>query len=553
MFQRAFFVAACLLAAATANGQVTVTQQPGAIVTVKQATAPLMWQAIGPAGELLFAPGTPEWKQFLSNGRWTVVAIGADGKFTQQPIQVPNGSPGPGPGPTPDPIPNPLPPDPTPNPTPTPGEITAAIVFDPAGMKAETASQAAMRMNLDLPKYMAGKEYKWRVFNGPPQNEKGEAAEAFFTVNAAKLGKYPALVIGKPGSAIVHYAGQANNWTEALSTLQKFGGLPTQADVQRAGIWAADHTPDAQKLGVDLPAPANVSMGLIPARKGAQKLKFATPADLGIPDIPESAWYDWYTQMPPTIVSQFVWQVKDQDGLGACAAFAASGAVQAAEYAAGLPQKELASFALYSLVAYPRDAGSGLDENAQTVQDVGIPEVAFSPKFAGKGGWSNSSTWPAGWKENAARHKCTVMDLGGASASEGFHNLVVMLLHGIPCTIGVDWPGGHSILAVAPVFEAKKCTGVLIVNSWGADWNGDGRTIRSRSNVTNGIATFGGPFAFICPTFPKAIAKPVPEKSAAPAASCPGGVCPAVRYYSYKQPTLEDLRQSFGATPFAAL
>ena len=221
----------------------------------------------------------------------------------------------------------------------------------------------------------------------------------------------------------------------------------------------------------------------------------------GIADIDEVQWYTYYSQQPKTILSEWTWDVKDQDGLGACASFAASGCVEVAEAVAGLPRVELASFCLYSLVSYPSDSGSGLDENATIVSTIGVPERAFSSKFSGTGGWSNSSGWPAGWKENAARHKCSVVDLGGDSSSEAWHNLVVCLLRGIPCAIGVDWPGGHSIMAVAPVFTSSSVTGILIVNSWGADWNGDGRTVRSKSNVISGVNTFGGPFAYVVPTF----------------------------------------------------
>ena len=93
------------------------------------------------------------------------------------------------------------------------------------------------------------------------------------------------------------------------------------------------------------------------------------------------------------------------------------------------------------------------------------------------------------------------------------------LLRGFPAAIGVDWPGGHSIIAVGVVFTSGKVTGILIQNSWGADWNGDGTTVRSRANVTNGCATFGGPFCYVSPTFRSQAAKasPAAKSEARPA------------------------------------
>lgn len=497
-----------VLVCASALAQVNVVQQPGSLVTATQSPAPASWLLVPKAGQIIKDAG-PEWQAWLPPGSYSILGIAADGQILGRTVVV-------GGGPSPQPGPNPQPgPGPTPDPAPVPGKISAALVCDPSGLAGETAQQVAARASPAAMAYMQAKGYRFRQFVGAPLDAAGEpaASEAFFVSQAAKLGKYPALVIGESGSATPKLVTQVSDSATLLATLQRYGGAPA----------AKPHAQEALDLStfkIDVPAPAGVRMGLIPSRK-VEAFRFTKLEAAGIPDIPESQWATFYAQQPPTILSQWVWEVMDQDGLGACAAFAATQAVEVAEAVAGLPRKRLAAFCLYSLASYPRDSGSGLDENANNVETVGIPEVEFSPAFADKGGWSNSSRWPAGWQANAAKHRCKVLDLSGNSSAEAWHNLVVMLLRGVPCTIGVDWPGGHSILAVAPVFSGSQVTGILIVNSWGADWNGDGRTIRSKANVIDGIETFGGPFAYVVPTFPQDL------KAEPAAAPCPSGNCPS--------------------------
>jgi hypothetical protein len=74
------------------------------------------------------------------------------------------------------------------------------------------------------------------------------------------------------------------------------------------------------------------------------------------------------------------------------------------------------------------------------------------------------------------------------------------------------------------VFTGPSCTGILIVNSWGPDDGDNGRYVRSKSNVVDGINTFGGPFAYITPTFPQD-PKVEPKPNDEPA-RCPDGRCP---------------------------
>ena len=238
---------------------------------------------------------------------------------------------------------------------------------------------------------------------------------------------------------------------------------------------------------------------------------FLLQAANAFPDIPESAWATWAASHQTKGLNARKPVALDQNGYGACAAFAATNGVLFCEAVSGQPPVELSALSVYARSSpWPADNGSDLETNAKIIEQEGIPEVNFAPQYFGQDKYTNPKTWPAGWKENAAKHRCQVIDLSGDTAEQSFHNLVVALLRGFPAAIGVDWPGGHSIIAVGVVFTSGKVTGILIQNSWGADWNGDGTTVRSRANVTNGCATFGGPFCYVSPTFRSQAAKAGP-------------------------------------------
>lgn len=426
-----------------------------------------------------------------------------------------DGTPGPSPGPEPQP-------NPEPGPTPTPGKISASLVCDPTGLGSETSGQVAARVNKAARDYMSSKGFRWRVYTGNPLDETGKPAvlEQWGIENTKSIGK-PALVIGEPGKTGTLYSGQVTDDSGLLAALKKYGGPAAQPLIPQPEL-------DTSELKVDKPdVPAGKSMGLIPIRPRRGMAALDIPRLPGAHPwaIPENQWFAWYSALPKTVLSEWVPEILNQNGLGACASFAATQAVMVAEQNAGLEYKPLCAFGLYAQVAYPRDSGSGLDENANTVATVGIPEIGFSSKFQGTGGWSNPSSWPSGWQANAARHKCSVIDIGGNSTAEGWQNLVSFLLRGIPCTVGVDWPGGHSILAVAPVFTGQQATGILIVNSWGPDDGDNGRYVRSKSNIQQGMSMFGGPFAYVVPTFPS-------DTKAEPSADekpCPTGACPWIK------------------------
>lgn len=508
---------AVFLLAASAYGQINVTQQPGAFVVAKQQQAPLLWLLVGPDGRVLTGAGA-EWKQWLLSGQYTLMAIDAKGGVQSQSLIV-NGTPGPGPGPKPDPQPDP---GPGPTPDPTPGLITAALVCDPSGNGTETAQQVGARINRQAADYMAAKGYRWRQYAGVPVDQVGtdSAAEQFFAITARNAGKYPAIVIGKPGSSAPLAVQQVTDAASLLTLLKKHGGA--------ASTPRTVYGLDPAKLKMDEPAPEGRVMGLIPTRlkRGLKpSAEFPGLQAIGVPDIPESQWFTFWKARGAEMRHQRPY-IDDQDGLGACAGFAAGGSVETSERMAGLPQKQLCKFAIYALASYPADNGSSLDQYAEILTTIGVPETDFSPKFAGTGAWSNPKNWPAGWQENAKKHRVKAVDLGGNSASEGFHNLVVWLLWGRgSAAIGVDWPGGHSIEALDPVFDSSgKCTGILIANSWGPDDDNGGWYVRSRNNVTNGINTFGGPFGYWSPTFPTDT-KESQEEEAKPVA-CPTGACP---------------------------
>lgn len=162
---------------------------------------------------------------------------------------------------------------------------------------------------------------------------------------------------------------------------------------------------------------------------------------------------------------QFVRHIYDQlDGM--CTSNAAAGMVMAIRAMSGLAHKVLVPPTLYE--QHSRwGTGSSLGENIDALTDVGICDADFC------GGDQVRLGAVAGkpWKANAARYKILPGDVWNLRGQ--FAQVATAIMLGFFPIIGLDWPGGHCVLATDLVVDSD---GVALEgpNSWGADWNGDG-------------------------------------------------------------------------------
>ena len=172
--------------------------------------------------------------------------------------------------------------------------------------------------------------------------------------------------------------------------------------------------------------------------------------------------------------------VKDQDGRGACAGYAAASAVERARHYRGLARVELSGDGIYAAVNGGRDQGSGLENNMRWLRDNGVPPASEVPRWEYR-----KSRIPAKAYQEAKRFRgfeCfavkTELELASALAA-GFVTVVaVQAGNGGRSPDGlIDWSNGvgnHSVV----VDDIRYRGGVLefeTANSWGLRWGARGR------------------------------------------------------------------------------
>jgi hypothetical protein len=185
--------------------------------------------------------------------------------------------------------------------------------------------------------------------------------------------------------------------------------------------------------------------------------------------------------------------VKDQDGRGACAGYAAASALERARAKRGLAYVELSGDGAYAAVNDGRDAGSGLEENMVNIRDNGIPPASEVPRWEFR-----KSKIPAKAYQEAKRFRgfeCfavrTEIELASALAA-GFVTVVAVHAgNGGRSPDGlVDWSNGvgnHSVV-VDDIRYRQNTLEFQTANSWGLRWGERGRGwLRWKNHFSNPI------------------------------------------------------------------
>ncbi len=180
----------------------------------------------------------------------------------------------------------------------------------------------------------------------------------------------------------------------------------------------------------------------------------------------------------PVSMSRHVHTIYDQLN-GMCTSNASTGAMMVERSFRGRPRIELSSEFLYRLHSKWGE-GSSLDENLQTLINIGTVSQEYFPKASSRHGWEVQPDPPS----DAPRFKLLeAVDLG-----HDFDAVATAIQLRKPCVIGVRWPeggGGHAVC----VTELVKITGpdsatgyrktkvsycLRGPNSWDSKWNEDG-------------------------------------------------------------------------------
>ncbi|GIW60321.1 MAG: hypothetical protein KatS3mg087_1387 [Patescibacteria group bacterium] len=172
--------------------------------------------------------------------------------------------------------------------------------------------------------------------------------------------------------------------------------------------------------------------------------------------------------------------IKNQNGIGACAGYAAASAVERARWFSGQEYIELSGDGIYAAVNGGRDSGSTLEANMRWLTDNGVPPANLVPRHEYR-----KNRIPREAYEEAKKFR-------------GFETyfidsemeIVTALLNDFPVVVAVhagngglspdgisDWrngPGNHSVVVDDVRFYREEFQ-FQTANSWGTKWGVDGR------------------------------------------------------------------------------
>lgn len=129
-----------------------------------------------------------------------------------------------------------------------------------------------------------------------------------------------------------------------------------------------------------------------------------------------------------------------------------------------------------------RNVGGWAMQAVQAVQKHGIPTVQVFPEALISRSQSNRSTV----KKSAQKYGIAEYEeIPSRDFSTAFSALIAPDCS--PVTLGLSW-WGHLVLGIKGVYEEGKGYGILIVNSWGKNWSGDGTQVLWEKGSRNCIA-----------------------------------------------------------------
>lgn len=202
--------------------------------------------------------------------------------------------------------------------------------------------------------------------------------------------------------------------------------------------------------------------------------------------IPRAEW-------KPIDFSHLVPKILDQDGQGACNAFASVQALHVLRNAAGLPFVELSAGNLYGRINSGVDRGSVISDAIMELEKNGVCPASIVPQLE----W-RPSRWPSSWRSEAKKFRvleawdCPTFDHLASAIQLGFPvNLGILVGNNFrPDSTGwvPDYRrggGGHALCGLGLVFDQKRGWGIKVVNSWGTDWGLSGFAIVPESYFKN--------------------------------------------------------------------
>ena len=207
--------------------------------------------------------------------------------------------------------------------------------------------------------------------------------------------------------------------------------------------------------------------------------------------IPRNEWQ-------PVDLSAFVSPIKDQNGIGACNAFATINALEACRRGRGLPDVKLSPGDLYSRINGGRDNGSLPEDALKVALSVGVATANTVPPLQWRSVVNSADAVAERPKYRFLESLwCPTFDHAASALQQGFYLDTAVWWWQYDSPDADGWlkargsgsKGGHAICGCA--LENRSGTwGIKIANSWGTAWGRSGFGVLPEQRCAEGTQVF---------------------------------------------------------------
>lgn len=197
-------------------------------------------------------------------------------------------------------------------------------------------------------------------------------------------------------------------------------------------------------------------------------------------------------------LSHFASPIKDQNGIGACNAFATVNALEACRRMKGLPDVLLSPGDLYARINGGRDRGSLPEDALRVALETGIATAASVPILNWRSPINNAAT-----QAERARYRftealwCPTFAHAASALQQGFVLDTAVWWYQYDAPDADGWlkdrgsgnRGGHAIMGCGLVRRGSTW-GIKIANSWGRAWGRDGFGVLPAARCEAGTPVF---------------------------------------------------------------
>lgn len=376
-------------------------------------------------------------------------------------------------GPTPDPMPHP--PAPVP---PAPAATTKALVIVRSTLNGDQRYGGLMS-DPDVIKYVLDHKLRVRVLNADEEAPPADAAGYIASAKAKTLPYLFVVGVAADGSAVENPGTGPCPLDKAGFLAAAAGGSAAKGKPVLTAIMVDGHE---RKLG-----------NTIPTNRERPKFAKLFGASVQTKVFPRTDWVQ-------TDLSAFLPAVKDQDGIGACNAFATTTALEACRNQQGLGRLTLSPGFLYGNICQKDrfgrrlDTGSMLEDGLAFTTNTGICAASIVPEMDWQSQYPAAATADANQHVVIESYLCPTFDHCASAIQQGFFLVEGILWWDNFVPDGQGWLptqpagnyGGHALCGYGLV-QRNGVWGIRTRNSWGGTWGLAGNCVVPETSFTPDI------------------------------------------------------------------